>query len=156
MKLNFKQELTNIQIEDICNTLGIKLNGIFMRDTLPDKLSNGNYILNLDSEGGSGTHWTSFIKSGKTIYYCDSFGVQPPQDQVDIFHRNHDNVLFNDKQFQDIRSVVCGYYCIAFFLYVKVNKGSLKKKVHDYGEWFTDDEIKNDKKIQQFITKFYK
>lgn len=155
MKLNFKKELSNFDLEEICHKLGIRLNGIFMRNTMPENLTNGNYILNMDDSNGNGTHWTSFIKHGKTIYYCDSFGMPPPQDQVDIFHKKQDHVYYNDSQFQDIQSVVCGFYCIAFFLYVKVNKGSLSKKVHDFGESFSDNEKENDKKIQHFISKYY-
>lgn len=154
--LNFDKELSNFDIENICAKLEIPLNGIYMRDTLPEKLYKGNYILNLDSSEGNGTHWTCFIKEGRNIYYLDSFGLPPPQDQVNRFHKRQDHVLYNDEQIQDIKSVVCGFYCIAFFLFVKTKKGILKDKIKEFANSFTDNPRSNDKLIEIFIKRHYK
>jgi hypothetical protein len=52
--------------------------GIFMRDTLPEKVIGKQEcgILNLDSIKGLGTHWCCWLKiSDKLCYYFDSFGL---------------------------------------------------------------------------------
>ena len=155
--LDFNHELSNVEITDICNRLGIKLNGIYMRDELTkSKLRNGNYIINLDSAGGNGTHWTAFIKHNKNIYYCDSFGVQPPQEEITVFHQNQDHIFFNDTHMQDIKSVMCGYYCIAFFLFMKVNKQNIRQKLIRYSKLFTKNTKQNDNLIKNFILSYYK
>lgn len=160
MVLNFNAELSNIDISDICHKMNIPLNGIYMRDEMPQKLSNGNYIINLDGNDGHGTHWTCFIKDGKDIIYMDSFGMLPPQNQIDIFHTNQDNIFYNNKQYQDINSVICGFYCIAFFLYIKLNKNdktiSLLEKVNNFDDKFKSNTKKNDLFIKKFIMQYYK
>lgn len=154
-KLNFNQELSNIDIEEICGHLGIKLNGIYMRDQMTSDLRNGNYIINLDSSTGSGTHWCCFVKSGRSIYYMDSFGVVPPQEQVEIFHINQDKVFYNDEQMQHIKSVVCGFYCIAFFLFLKHTPGSIQNKTKKFADLFGSDYRANDELIKKMILKYY-
>ena len=62
IKLDFNKDLTNFQIQNICNQVGIKLNGIYMRNECPKTLANGNYIFNLESASKSGSHWVYFIK----------------------------------------------------------------------------------------------
>ena len=53
--------LTNYDLEELCDFYNVPLGGIYMKDMLPKKLQNGNYIINLESSNGgrnNGTHWT--------------------------------------------------------------------------------------------------
>ena len=72
---------------------------------------DGMYIINLDDSTGPGTHWVALISdiSDKAIYF-DSFGLPLPQEILDV----HDEWCYNDSQFQDERSVLCGYCCLYF------------------------------------------
>ena len=104
IKLDFNKDLTNFQIQNICNQVGIKLNGIYMRNECPKTLANGNYIFNLESA----SHWVCFLKSKNNIYWFDSFGCPPMQNEVNIFKQNHYNIYYSSVQIQAIKSILCG------------------------------------------------
>jgi len=86
-----------------------------MKDELPSQLERGSYIVNLQSsKEGSGTHWTAFYYTNSFSYYFDAYGFIAPlevQDKIIPY-------TFNDMEIQDIDSTACGYYCIAFVLYL--------------------------------------
>lgn len=50
--------------------------------------------------------------------------MPPLQNEIDLFHQEHDKVLYNKEQIQDIHSDLCGWYCIAFLLFCKLNPDS--------------------------------
>ena len=70
--------LDNLELTCICKDLEIPLNGIYMKNELPKKLKNGNYIVNLDSAPNFGTHWLTLILRDKDALFCDPFGAPPP------------------------------------------------------------------------------
>ncbi len=98
--LNFKKDLTNYDIMNICNELDIKLNGIYMKDELRPNLKDGNYIINLQNHNQQGSHWCSFYKSKNNIYWFDSFGCQMPQDEMEIFQQEHDNIYYSKSKYK--------------------------------------------------------
>ena len=53
-----------------------KLNGVFSRDNLPNKIKDGAYIINLDEYSDIGTHWVALYVNNNDITYFDSFGVE--------------------------------------------------------------------------------
>ena len=58
--------------------------GVFLRDTLPKKAKlNECGILNLGSSSGDGTHCVMLFQKGKDKFYFDSYGVQPPSEQIE-------------------------------------------------------------------------
>lgn len=72
-------------------------------DNLP---LEGNYVLNLDSSEGPGTHWVAVYGDE----YYDSFGVDPPK----ILAKKR---VINYNQTQDLKSNLCGLYaCLYIFL----------------------------------------
>ena len=74
---------------------------MFSRDNLKrtiKKLECG--IINLDDTIGSGTHWVCYYNN----YYFDSFGMPPPVKIV----RCIKDIQYNDIQYQDTKSVLCG------------------------------------------------
>jgi hypothetical protein len=156
VKLNFDKELSNVDINKICKAMGIKLNGIYARDDLPSNLKNGNYVINLDSEDGPGTHWCSFIKDDVTIIYFDPFGMPPPQNEVDIFFEDHEVLFYSIKEIQNIDSVVCGYYTIAFFKYMKMLNGDIFKRFMQFVDMFSTKTKKNDAYLKNIINTYYK
>ncbi len=66
-KPNKLTTLTNSDLYSICIKLKSKLNGIYMKDELPNDLKDENYIINLQNHDESGSHWTCFIKSKNDV-----------------------------------------------------------------------------------------
>ena len=66
--------LTNYDLEELCDTYGVALRGIYMKDMLPQRAQNGNYIINLESSNGgknNGTHWTCLVVHDKKAMFYD-------------------------------------------------------------------------------------
>jgi hypothetical protein len=56
-----------------------------MKNELPVKIKDGNYIINLQSSTqGDGTHWTALIIRNDTALYFDSFGAPPSTEIIDF------------------------------------------------------------------------
>lgn len=88
--------LTNHDLEELVKELQIKkFRGIYMRDTLPDKIKDRETgIVNLDSTSGSGTHWVCYSKKSDTLYYFDSFGLDPPQEIINYLKGEDKKIEF--------------------------------------------------------------
>ena len=89
--------------------MGIKhFRGVFSRNNLPAGHPSKNEcgIINLDDSVGPGTHWVSYV--GKN--YFDPFGLPPPKEVINYIP----GVKYNNIQYQDKTSVLCGYYCLFF------------------------------------------
>ncbi len=153
IKLNFNKDLTNLEIQNICNQLNIKLNGIFMKDELKTNLKNGNYIINLQNHNQSGSHWLGFYKSKNNIYWFDSFGVQMPQNEFNIFKQEHDNIYYSNVQIQDMKSILCGYFVIAYLYFVNKMKGKIENRIYQYQKLFNWDNQKGNDKILESLFK---
>ena len=81
-------------------------------------------IINLDDLGNKGTHWVCCysqrvtlaapkgVKINKTLYYFDYFGMHYPEEYKQRAIKDNLNVIYNKNQVQDIKSVLCGYYCL--------------------------------------------
>lgn len=114
--------LSNIDIQGLCKKLKIKLNEICMKDELRiEDMYNGGYIINLANHNQSGTHWVCFQKIDNTIYYCDSYGVVAPQNQVDLFANLSYKLYYNKVQVQDFSSNFCGLFCVLFLYIIQNN-----------------------------------
>jgi hypothetical protein len=82
--------LSNFDLEGLSEHYGFPLNSVVMKDELkslkPPK--NGNYIVNLESStNGNGSHWLALLIRDKKCFYCDSFGVLPPQEIITFCKR---------------------------------------------------------------------
>jgi len=125
-----------------------------MKDQLPVKIKDGNYIINLQSSTqGDGTHWTALIIRNDTALYFDSFGAPPSTEIIDfVKKRKRIHLAFNNEIIQDLKSSNCGYYCLALILYVK-HHGSipLVQSAEDFTRLFMDDTKKNDAILREFF-----
>ena len=91
---------------------------------LPSKLKTGFYITNLQSSrDGDGSHWTSFYYNPKCSYYFDPYGFVPTV-EVEIKIKPY---IYNDIDIQSYSSTACGYYCIAFIIYMNSQKNFSKQ-----------------------------
>lgn len=157
---NFKKHLTktdiltNFDIEDICSVLRIPLVKIAMRDEV-NKLKEGFYILNLDESQNEGTHWTAFIITEDYILYCDSFGMPPPEDVYNSFLSTKKDLLLNQIQYQDVKSVLCGWFAVYFLycmIYLKVD-GVLNKYKRFVAQWDKKN-LKNNDRVKAILLSF--
>ena len=48
------------------------------------------------------------------VNYFDGFGLQPPQELVNLCYTFNKLYKYESNQFQDLGSVLCGYYCLYF------------------------------------------
>ena len=46
------------------------------RDNLPNKVTDGAYVINLDENADIGLHWICLFFNRSEIVYFDSFGVE--------------------------------------------------------------------------------
>ena len=140
MENYFNRRTSDVELKDICKKLKIQLHGVFMKDELPPTLKNGNYIMNLDSSDGTGTHWVCMHKKGNQIAYFDSFGTQPPKEATMIMKKNKKTMTYySDKIVQDSKSNICGFYCILFLLHFKLSDGSVHDKFVKFHDIFFDN-----------------
>lgn len=139
--------LSNIDMMKILKSQRVKINGVYMKDELPMNLKNGFYIVNLQSSNvGNGTHWTAFYYSPKHSYYFDAFGFVAPEE----VEKKLKLYTYNDKQIQDLKSTACGYYCIAFILFMNKQKNK-ELGFQIFIDEFSNDTKTNDRKLYQFL-----
>lgn len=138
--------LTNFDIEDICKVLRVPLVKIACKDEV-DKLKQGCYILNLDDSDGQGTHWCAFIITDYYVLYCDSYGMPPPQDVYQLFLKSKKDLYVNQRQYQHVDSVLCGYFAV-YFLYSMIflkGENMLIKYKKFVNQWDKRSLMKNDR-----------
>ena len=91
--------------------------GVYSRDSLPDKIRDGAYVINLDEYSDIGTHWIALYVNNKTVTYSESFGIELIPKDVKTFIGNR-NIVTNIYRIQNYDSVMYGYFCIGFINYV--------------------------------------
>ena len=116
--------------------------GIYSRDQYMPK-KHSPCILNLDSYENTGTHWVCCAPSQNQIWYFDSFGMGYPEE----FTSDGKQIIFNTTQYQNIKSVLCGYYCL-FFLH----QWALGKDYYDILKPFNFDTRFNEKFIKEYFS----
>ncbi len=147
MKINNKR-LTTDDIVKIGLSIGLDINVI-----AKDMSINPSYqftIINLDRSDGKGTHWVCYCVFGDDVYYFDSYGAPPSAYIESQLKYHYEKLYFNTKIIQAPKSILCGYFCIAFLYHMKNDD----RKPFESMEWFTDyffDETKkNDKRLREY------
>ena len=103
------------------NFLKVKsFRGVISRDQIalidnPKNCDSGYYIVNLNDSTQPGSHWVVIhVKKYGPLEYFDSFGLNAPMELVELSSRLGLNYLYNSTQYQDLNSVLCGYWCLYF------------------------------------------
>ena len=118
-----------------------------MKNELPSKLKRGFYVINLQSStDGNGTHWTALYYDSKHSYYFDPFGFLAPTE----VEQKLNEYTFNNKQIQNLKSTACGYYCIAFIIFMNKRKNK-KLGFIIFVDEFSTDTKKNDKLLYNYL-----
>ena len=141
--------LTNIEISEYYKNEP-RFNGVYSRNSLPNKIKKGAYVINLDEHKNTGTHWVSlFVKTNEVIYF-DSFGVEHIPKEINKFidttsssslERNK-KIIANIFRIQAYNSIMCGYFCIEFINYMLKGKTLL-----DYTNLFSPNDFKKNDQI---------
>jgi hypothetical protein len=116
--MNIDGELSNHDLIKWCKLLQIPLRGVYMIDTLPNKiLKNENCIVNLDTQSGHGTHWVGYKKRGSNVYYFDPIGnLQPPYELNKYWKKETGvNIFYNVEHMQPLHTNICGHLMLLFF-----------------------------------------
>ena len=119
--------LSNIEIKKILRNLGINDVYIISKDELKNFNSSNKFIINMDNNTGSGTHWVSLIDN----FYFDSYGLIYPNEISNFI----DNIYYSNKQIQLKNDTCCGWFCLMFIIYfdkTKINKNSYNKFINQF------------------------
>jgi hypothetical protein len=147
---------TNYDIFDKFKEISIPLNGIYNKDDFPKSFKNGNYVINLDSKEGNGTHWTILKIYPHMILYFDSFGQGMPETLKKRF--NNKNIYYNDKICQEINASSCAYWTIAFCCWmdrIKMKKLNILDHFQEFIDLFDENnQYKNEKILEDFLKPF--
>ena len=76
--------LTNFEIQKYYQNKP-RFNGFFPRDSLPKKIKDGTYVINLKEYADVGTHWIALFCNISEIVYLDSFGVEHVSEEIKKF-----------------------------------------------------------------------
>jgi hypothetical protein len=161
MEILKKKGISNFDIYNLCEKLKVPLNDILMRDQIENKqLQDGNYVFNMDTSDGRGNHWCSFVLDNKTIYYFDSYGMPCAEECVTAWDRVGYKIKCNSVHIQDLKSQLCGFYCIYFLICMQYGAGSKLARMKKCIKSFIMDDYRkdkqNDKLVKEYITKFLK
>jgi hypothetical protein len=156
--------LTNLDLEEYADKLGIKLVGIFTKDALNDMpLQNGAYIINLQNDrdeygnDNMGSHWVCFQKySNNKCFYFDPFSFPPPVEVIFFLKKNREinknGIPFNDlKPIQNINSAICGWYCLGCLHFMSNKKDNVEKSLQQWVDMFDEDVEKNKSILQEYL-----
>ena len=121
----------------------------FQEKKLP-RIKDGAYVINLDDKKSKGTHWVSLFIDRNTAVYFDSFGIEYISQEA--LNKIKDKLItHNIFRTQDNKSIMCGFYGIAFIEYMLA-----RKILSDYTNLFSPNVYKkNDKIIYRFFKDKY-
>ena len=145
--------LANIEISEYYENEP-RLNGVYSRNNLPNKIKKGAYVINLDEYQNTSTHWVSlFVKTNEAIY-VDSFGVEHIPKEINKFINSDTTkssslkrIKSNIFRIQAYDSIMCGYFYIEFINYMLKGKTLL-----DYTNLFSPNDFKkNDRVIKRIF-----
>lgn len=148
-------ELSNFDIINICKELKIDLKDVMAKDIFK-KVLLGNYIFNLENHEQDGSHWVALILLKENCFYFDSFGIVPPEDMYHLLTKNYKKVYYNKVCIQNLKSILCGWYCIYFIYFMTTHNkddNDYIKKFEEFIYLFNNNTSKNDKILKESIEK---
>ena len=83
-----------------------RFNGVYSRDSLPNKIKDEAYIINLDEYFEIGTHWIALYVKNNDITYFDSFGVEHIPKEITKFINRSSSLL---RKIKILRQTFSGY-----------------------------------------------
>ena len=147
--------LSNFDREEIAHHFNIRV-VIVMKDELKNihPTSYQNYVINLQSSTiGNGTHWMALKIKNKECVYFDSYGYLPPEEIITFCKRIKESHLsYNTKQIQDLSAITCGFFSIAFLIFLKIDSSlPLYKRSSNFSNLFDINTKVNNGKLKRFF-----
>ena len=148
--------LSNFELERLANFYRLPLVTICMKDELSKTVKDGCYIINLQSStSGSGTHWCAMFINGLQTAFSDSFGAPPAKEIVNfVKRRKGSHLIYNNFIIQDLASESCGWFALAFLLWMYNHISNLKemnKIFNEFIDGFSDNTKVNDEILKTFF-----
>ncbi len=142
---------SNIELLNIARNKGITNLKVIMKDEfniVPDTF----YIINLQSSDNAGTHWTFCYCGYNICFYMDSYGAVPPEIIQNKLKRKYGEIHYSAYVIQDLKSQMCGYYCLGLVLLLHDKpETEIIKWSNNYINMFVDDTTKNNSILQKFF-----
>lgn len=108
-------------------------------------------IINLDDYQSTGTYWVACAPSHenkKILWYFNSFGMHHQQEYQKRAKKDGMTMIYNTIPYQNIKSVLRGYYCIYF-----LHRWSLGEDYYDILKRFS---INDTNYNESFIENYFK
>ena len=138
------------EIKHILNSHNYIINGVYSKDKLPKKITNGWYIINLqNSDNGNGTHWCVFAYHNGNIFYYDAFGFACP---IEVMQHCKNNLYFSSNQDQNLKSSCCGWFCIACIIF-NYDINDIQNTFKKFINLFPNDTRENDVILYEYLHK---
>ncbi len=150
------KKLSNIDALQIARFHGFPIK-VIMRDGLESIPKIGFYLVNLNKEGESGSHWCGLICREDMAFYFDPYGALPPNDITQkLKYRYKNKVFFSDFIMQDLNSILCGYYVMGLFIIVHSFEKtySLLDIISHFLDYFEENTKLNDTKLRKLLEKY--
>ena len=139
--------LTNFEIQKYYENEP-RFNGVYSRDNLPNKIKDGEHVINLDEYSDIGTHWVSLYMNNNGVTYFNSFGVEHIPKEIKKFIGSK-NVMAHIFRIQAYDSIMCRYFCIGFIELMFEGKS-----LTDFTNLFSPNNFKkNDNTILNYFMK---
>ena len=126
--------LTNFEIQEYYQNEP-RFNGVFSRDSLPNTIKNGAYVVNLDEYHEIGTHWIALYVNNTIVTYFDSFRVEHIPKKIMKFMACK-KIITNIYKIRAYDSIMCAYFCIGF-----INFMFNGKSLTDYTNLFSPNDF---------------
>lgn len=148
--------LSNSYLENVCQSVlkNQKFLGVYPCDIQPsvcDHKKAFSIIFNTGDSKTRGKHFVAIYINKKYLYYFDSFGEIPMDNNIKKFIKENQKrrkIINFNFQIQSDSSSFCGFYCLAFLLSKDRRKYSLFKKMMN-----RKNLLKNDVVVISFIVK---
>lgn len=143
--------LTNGYVEDIGKKHCKNFLGVFPCNVHPKinkKTTDFSIIFNESKHNEDGTHFVAIYCYKDKIFYFDSLGLKCENNYILKFISSLErDIIQSDKQVQSYNSIFCGYFCLAFVIYM-IEHRNLRKFLNIFDE----KNLKlNDKVVVEFL-----
>lgn len=132
--MEYGSGLNNAELESLCQSYNIEINGIYSKDNLPEQLEHGWYIVNLQSaDDGSGTHWLGFKHRDNGVdFWFDSMGFIAPAD-IEKISKEY---IYGSRKLQDDSAKSCGWWVLGCIMETEKDEKdefNFKTFLHSFG-----------------------
>lgn len=151
--------LTNKYVEDFGKKHCNNFLGVFpcnIHPKLDKNMSNFSIIFNESKHDESGSHFVAIYSDKDIVYYFDSLGLKCENEYILKFVKTFNkSFIQNKQQIQSYNSIFCGYFCLAFiiFMFQEKNFSCIKQ----FYNLFSEKNLKlNDKIVAELLIELVK